>query len=432
MRKLHYAVCFSLVVLANGVIGPSGVLTAAEVHGAYQQTELAILPAWFEVQEGPSVGSPVNFAGLVGGWYQLPDGEPQAAMVDTATGVLTILDETPGSYVRDISESGHIVVGDVLEDGRSVILHVDTATDEREFIDSGAGLHQSPRVNEQGQVAFYNNTNGVWVWPELHNLPVFDEGDPSQYESGLADFGLPTIRILSDDGRVGGMIHEDNDQQYPFMWNSATDEFFELEDPQFDGAAVVAFTDEGRGVVVLGEAGWLWDGTELEQAIYHQGRIYDPTSREILGGPATFNKDGVLLSVVEGPPEYMPECDCYTDRQVLVRSDPLHIDGDYDASGTVDQGDLDEVLLNWGVATLPLTWLHDLPDLPVDQSELDQLLLRWGNQDGVLAHSMSGIPEPTTIVLLLTLATVSSIPLRCKQQTSEDVRGGLLHGDRCL
>jgi hypothetical protein len=80
-------------------------------------------------------------------------------------------------------------------------------------------------------------------------------------------------------------------------------------------------------------------------------------------------------------------------------------EGDYDRSGTVDQADLDLVLLNWGSgdAFPPLGWYSQLPDGPIDQSELDRVLLNWGNTSASLgsASASPAVPEPRSVVLLL-------------------------------
>ena len=75
--------------------------------------------------------------------------------------------------------------------------------------------------------------------------------------------------------------------------------------------------------------------------------------------------------------------------------------GDYNDNGTVEQADLDLVLLNWG-ATWPIDgpgWVNDQPtDGAVDQNDLDSVLLNWGNTAVV---SASVVPEPMTWLLLL-------------------------------
>jgi hypothetical protein len=76
--------------------------------------------------------------------------------------------------------------------------------------------------------------------------------------------------------------------------------------------------------------------------------------------------------------------------------------GDYNANGTVEQADLDLVLLNWGQSGVPAGWTNDLPDGNIDQAELDGVLLNWGNVAAL--GSAAGVPEPSTLLLMLVAA----------------------------
>jgi hypothetical protein len=80
--------------------------------------------------------------------------------------------------------------------------------------------------------------------------------------------------------------------------------------------------------------------------------------------------------------------------------------GDYNGNGTVEQADLDLVLLNWGDdgTTPPQGWVNDLPDGTIDQAELDGVLLNWGSMAGL--GGASSVPEPTTLLLLAVLVAV--------------------------
>jgi hypothetical protein len=78
------------------------------------------------------------------------------------------------------------------------------------------------------------------------------------------------------------------------------------------------------------------------------------------------------------------------------------IDGDYNGNGTVEQADLDLVLLNWGTGGVPGGWVNDLPEGNIDQAELDGVLLNWGNS-GALG-SGAGVPEPSTMAILVLAA----------------------------
>jgi glucose/arabinose dehydrogenase len=76
--------------------------------------------------------------------------------------------------------------------------------------------------------------------------------------------------------------------------------------------------------------------------------------------------------------------------------------GDYNGNGLVEQGDLDLVLLHWGLsaAERPPTWVLDLPFGTIDQDELDGVLLNWGAS----LAAATAVPEPGTAFLLLLVA----------------------------
>jgi hypothetical protein len=76
------------------------------------------------------------------------------------------------------------------------------------------------------------------------------------------------------------------------------------------------------------------------------------------------------------------------------------LDGDYNNNGRVEQGDLDLVLLNWGIEGTPppLGWINDLPEGIIDQAELDAVLLDWG--DEVLRTAAASAPLPAQLFYL--------------------------------
>jgi hypothetical protein len=63
------------------------------------------------------------------------------------------------------------------------------------------------------------------------------------------------------------------------------------------------------------------------------------------------------------------------------------LDGDYNGNGTVEQADLDLVLLYWGqaAANAPPAWINNRPSGVIDQAELDAVLLNWGATLGNIA-----------------------------------------------
>lgn len=84
------------------------------------------------------------------------------------------------------------------------------------------------------------------------------------------------------------------------------------------------------------------------------------------------------------------------------------VPGDYNDDGTVEQGDLDLVLLNWGdeVTSGVANWINNPPtDGVIDQNDLDRVLLNWG---GTAAVAASVVPEPASACLvIMTLVAVS-------------------------
>ncbi|MEM8781310.1 MAG: hypothetical protein AAGE65_00520 [Planctomycetota bacterium] len=92
----------------------------------------------------------------------------------------------------------------------------------------------------------------------------------------------------------------------------------------------------------------------------------------------------------------------FADR-VDVTFSRLNLPGDFNASGQVEQGDLNLVLNNWGVNTaaagIPSGWVNtDGLDGAVDQAELNAVLNNWGS---TLAPSFAGpaVPEPAAALV---------------------------------
>ena len=80
------------------------------------------------------------------------------------------------------------------------------------------------------------------------------------------------------------------------------------------------------------------------------------------------------------------------------------ITGDFNASGQVEQGDLDLVLQNWGddtaVTGIPTGWTNDNDNLgQIEQTELDRVLQNWGSTSAP-DFAGSAVPEPATLALL--------------------------------
>jgi hypothetical protein len=94
------------------------------------------------------------------------------------------------------------------------------------------------------------------------------------------------------------------------------------------------------------------------------------------------------------------------DRLTIEANSSLVLAGDLDASGRVDQRDLDLVLLNWGAPAEPppASWVNGLPDGIIGQAELDQVLLNWG------AMQLSQSPPQPAAVTLTSKSEPDSTP----------------------
>ncbi len=80
--------------------------------------------------------------------------------------------------------------------------------------------------------------------------------------------------------------------------------------------------------------------------------------------------------------------------------------GDFDGSGSVEQGDLDLVLTNWGVDRSGFKNDGNLTSTQVDQEELDLVLTNWGTS---ASPSFAGytVPEPGAVAVLATGAALA-------------------------
>ncbi len=88
-------------------------------------------------------------------------------------------------------------------------------------------------------------------------------------------------------------------------------------------------------------------------------------------------------------------------REISLETLGEAVQGDFDASGQVEQADLDLALQNWGrpATSLPATWVRWQPaDGIVDQAELDAVLQNWGSTGGggTGGGFIRAVPEPTT------------------------------------
>jgi hypothetical protein len=147
-----------------------------------------------------------------------------------------------------------------------------------------------------------------------------------------------------------------------------------------------------------GVAGWLQGGaasaTSLAEANLVGSTVLATGATHSLGAAYNTTVDGqdLVFEYTTTSGITFPATIRYTMSDLLM--------GDYNASGQVEQADLDLVLLNWGAATppVPAAWTNDLPQGTIDQAELDRVLLNWGNAAATVAPA--GVPEPAAILQL--------------------------------
>ncbi|MEM1098649.1 MAG: hypothetical protein AAGH92_07665 [Planctomycetota bacterium] len=82
--------------------------------------------------------------------------------------------------------------------------------------------------------------------------------------------------------------------------------------------------------------------------------------------------------------------------------------GDYNNSGSVEQGDLNLVLNSWGLdaSEVPAAWASDPPTGLIDQDELNRVLNNWGASSSPIVATQS-VPEPTALGFALLLGVLT-------------------------
>ncbi len=86
---------------------------------------------------------------------------------------------------------------------------------------------------------------------------------------------------------------------------------------------------------------------------------------------------------------------------ILTTAGSVELAGDYNDSGSVEQGDLDLVLNNWGGPRTAgfVANADGFATANVDQEELDRVLNNWGSSSAP-SFEGSAVPEPATLALL--------------------------------
>jgi hypothetical protein len=92
------------------------------------------------------------------------------------------------------------------------------------------------------------------------------------------------------------------------------------------------------------------------------------------------------------------------------------IEGDFNASGSVELGDLNLVLFNWNSNSIPSGWVNQIPSGTVGITQLNTVLFNWGNT------SLVAVPEPTAGILGLGIALVGILRRRASHRPTEVLR----------
>ncbi len=401
-----------------------GRISSGQPHSAFVYDALSDTTVWLN-DLLPDVDFSEAYAvsgdgSLVVGWHSIPRGvgtgtRPSAFVYDVATqtltglGTLSPLDPSAGSRALDISDDGSTIVG--VTDSMSGVLvpfRYVTATSSM----SAASLLRantsvpasSPyAVSSDGSVfAGIENHPGVgntsYVLGPMQTTPedigaLQTSGSSSVFVDAVSADGTTLVGISSSDA---------------FTYDVASDTMSGLDrlpnggyafaiDVSADGATVVGYGSESGGV----QRALVWrDGPDVERV----EDVLRSQGVELATGSLTratgVSADG--QTIVGFGNRGFGRLDAWIATLDAVTSTP----GDYNASGQVEQGDLDLVLQNWGRDTVangvPTGWTNDLPDGLIDQAELDGVLLNWG---ATAAPNFGGasVPEPGVFFLAVML-----------------------------
>ncbi|MEM8493931.1 MAG: PEP-CTERM sorting domain-containing protein [Planctomycetota bacterium] len=231
-------------------------------------------------------------------------------------------------------------------------------------------------------------------------MDAFDVNEPGQSFFGA----FHTIFLDTDQDRSTGYIGDDGDP-------TLTDGLLPIgADYLIQGPALFRFGNLGNPGGANQEL-FTWGGIiPFGNMIYDDDPVSDielQIGRDQIGNPEAFDwialtddlsfitQDTFPNNVFAGP----DEGEFFTYSTIAVSA----VTGDYNDSGSVEQGDLNLVLNNWGVDTtgnIPSGWINDLPEGTVDQAELNTVLNNWGASSAP-SFEASAVPEPASLAALL-------------------------------
>ncbi|MEM7578183.1 MAG: PEP-CTERM sorting domain-containing protein [Planctomycetota bacterium] len=190
----------------------------------------------------------------------------------------------------------------------------------------------------------------------------------------------------------------------------------------------IASYDDGNGSIAIAENPWSYDqidgnqpGDDDTAVVDGRSTVYDFVNNDVYffdrdnpgeGNGGSFDQDWWKLDLDTGETTLVA-----TDSDNLQNFDQGDyyeffflagviegIVGDYDDSGSVEQGDLNLVLNNWG-QDAPFEPNGDpFASLAVDQEELNRVLNNWGNTENPPSFEGFTVPEPGALAMLGGLA----------------------------
>ncbi|MEM7576959.1 MAG: hypothetical protein AAF328_05730 [Planctomycetota bacterium] len=238
-----------------------------------------------------------------------------------------------------------------------------------------------------------------FIWEDFFGGSINSQGDwvvAGQIGDGTAtDSTIDEVLILRGSGdTMTEVLYRPGDSVPSDLGDDAT---------FVDTAGRLAINEDGDIAAVWGDSVFV-NGREVagigSEVLDAAG---DPTSTTLgqLNLGLTLSErtdDGELVIHFSGrlPGETLNQSDIYR----LVLTLEGGIPGDYDDSGSVEQGDLNLVLNNWG-QDAPFEPNGDpFATLAVDQEELNRVLNNWGNTAVNPDFTGFSVPEPTSALLL--------------------------------
>ncbi len=304
------------------------------------------------------------------GWSRSSQGD-EAFRWRRSEGMVGLGDLPGGAYrsmARDVSANGEVVVG---------------------FSRSGFG-----EAGVDGNEAF--------VWTALDGMQGLGDlpGGPKA-STAIAVSADGTVVVGSS---VSGLDDESLVIREGFVW---TDEsgMRGLGDLPGGNNTSEALGVSGNGSVIVGVGS---DANGLQAVLWDSARTIRPIKQILIDAGLEEAVDGWNLitawdasydgNTIVG---YGSNPSGVTEAWVATLGDD-EVPGDYNASGFVDQNDLDLVLQNWGQDStndVPAGWANDLPVGMIDQDELDGVLQNWGSTF-VPNFRGTSVPESSALVLV--------------------------------